>query len=305
MFMAKPAYRRSSGYTLTEVLVVIAVIAIIAAILFPVFLSVREKGRRASCLSNERQLGMALFQYVQDNEQAFPGDRNRWARQTFPYVPSQDVFQCLDDSTPSHRFTGGVVVYPDSYGINSNIAGLTVSGKGGKPDQQVYPTATDPVVAAPAHTVLLFEVANDVASLTAFHDSAQSEGSASGDGAYACGGFINSVFVNTLPCGTGSEGIGSGGGSFQPLYATGSIGGRVLNGGFRDQARHNGGSNFIACDGHARWLRPEAVSGGSDAVAPDCSQGDAADQLGDCKAQDKHGAAGTANSNFSLTFSVR
>lgn len=54
------------GFTLIELLVVIAIIAILAAILFPVFARAREKSNQASCLSNEKQLGIAFLMYSQD-----------------------------------------------------------------------------------------------------------------------------------------------------------------------------------------------------------------------------------------------
>ena len=57
---------RSGAFTLVELLVVIAIIAILAAILFPVFARARENGRRASCQSNLKQLGLATAQYLQD-----------------------------------------------------------------------------------------------------------------------------------------------------------------------------------------------------------------------------------------------
>ena len=51
---------KQRGFTLIELLVVIAIIALLAAILFPVFASVRGKARQIVCLSNMRQIGMAI-----------------------------------------------------------------------------------------------------------------------------------------------------------------------------------------------------------------------------------------------------
>jgi len=64
--------RKSSGFTLIELLVVIAIIAILAAILFPVFAQAREKARAISCVSNEKQIGLAALQYIQDFDERFP-----------------------------------------------------------------------------------------------------------------------------------------------------------------------------------------------------------------------------------------
>ncbi len=78
------------AFTLVEMLVVIAIVALLAAILFPVFARARDKARQTACLSNLRQLGLAAQQYVVDNDDAFfynagaPGSPALYAR----YSPS-------------------------------------------------------------------------------------------------------------------------------------------------------------------------------------------------------------------------
>lgn len=64
--------RKGRGFTLIELLVVIAIIAILAAILFPVFARAREAARKATCLSNLRQLAIAALMYAQDYDEVLP-----------------------------------------------------------------------------------------------------------------------------------------------------------------------------------------------------------------------------------------
>jgi prepilin-type N-terminal cleavage/methylation domain-containing protein len=65
-----PTTRR--GFTLIELLVVIAIIAILAAILFPVFASAKESAKRIVCLSNARQIGLAVMMYNGDSDDTMP-----------------------------------------------------------------------------------------------------------------------------------------------------------------------------------------------------------------------------------------
>src|SRR5256885_7804819 len=71
LFRSRKAARRT-GFTLIELLVVIAIIAILAAILFPVFAQAREAARKTSSLSNTKQLGLGVMQYVQDYDEMYP-----------------------------------------------------------------------------------------------------------------------------------------------------------------------------------------------------------------------------------------
>src|SRR6187402_1482213 len=107
------------GFTLIELLVVIAIIAILAAILFPVFAKVREKARQTSCLSNQKQIGLGIMQYNQDNDEDYPLLRVNdpvatyggngfetdfwWSQAIYPYVKSERVYVC-----PSNPDTGPV-----------------------------------------------------------------------------------------------------------------------------------------------------------------------------------------------------
>lgn len=60
------------GFTALELLIVISVISILAALLFPAFVLVREKAQRTSCLSNLKQIGNAMEIYKQDYDGRFP-----------------------------------------------------------------------------------------------------------------------------------------------------------------------------------------------------------------------------------------
>ena len=63
---------KRKAFTLVELLVVIGIIATLIAILMPALGRARESTQRLSCLSNMRQLGMAMMMYVQDNKGKFP-----------------------------------------------------------------------------------------------------------------------------------------------------------------------------------------------------------------------------------------
>lgn len=240
------------GFTLIELLVVIAIIAILAAILFPVFAQAREKARSVSCLSNLKQIGLSFMQYTQDyDEQMIYNDDlwgQGWAGKVYAYTKSGGIYGCPNDSTAP--FPGLSKV---SYGMNANVwAGNTYFGQptaGGLAGQT-----------APASTVLLFEIQRQ---------------SSNYNGNYGVNGIdVSNIAENSSSTGTGSISGGCGGpgptGNYcHAVYATGNIGGYALNNwNSSPEGVHQGGANYLACDGHAKWLKPSNVSGGKSANSP-------------------------------------
>jgi len=123
------------GFTLIELLVVIAIIAILAAILFPVFAKAREKARQSSCLSNVKQLNLAMLQYAQDYDEGLPGcaayetvvwpngttGANYWPARIYPYVKNIQAYNC---PSGTYVWTGGLSGSMQ-IGVNNNITPYT------------------------------------------------------------------------------------------------------------------------------------------------------------------------------------
>ena len=68
---------RSPGFTFIEILFLIGIGALLLVIILPVFSAARKKGRKTECLSNLRQIGMAVQLYAQDNDELLPPWLNR------------------------------------------------------------------------------------------------------------------------------------------------------------------------------------------------------------------------------------
>lgn len=173
------------GFTLIELLVVVGIVAVIAAILLPVFVGIQERGRRTQCLSNERQLGGAFLLYAQDNDGVVTPCTNNsypfafWPQIISPYIHNNTCFVCPDSqphtdsiyqgsANGTRMYIGWVGGRPGpprvSYIYNANVGGF------------LWPSADTPQIAQmhtaqapktlgqlirPAATVLLTDGATD------------------------------------------------------------------------------------------------------------------------------------------------
>lgn len=83
------------GATLMEMLVVMSVVAVLSSMLYPAFVQVKEKAKQTVCIYNQQQLGAALSQYIQDNDEGLPTAAN-WAYGLYPYVNQPRMYLCPD-----------------------------------------------------------------------------------------------------------------------------------------------------------------------------------------------------------------
>jgi len=89
--------RNRRAFTLIELMVVIAIVAILAALLLPTLGRAKESGRRIACASNLRQIELALSLYVDDHEGLFPPRNHlvqQWPSQLVEYFQNLDVLRC-------------------------------------------------------------------------------------------------------------------------------------------------------------------------------------------------------------------
>jgi prepilin-type N-terminal cleavage/methylation domain-containing protein/prepilin-type processing-associated H-X9-DG protein len=214
--------QQRKGFTLIELLVVIALIAILAAILFPVFAQARDKARQTTCLSNTKQMALAILQYTQDYDETFPrdtldGQKTFWMDYVQPYCKSEAIWRCPSRSTTVYpRVNSGRANDFTAYGINWFFLGTQYYNTAITVDKVTYTSvSTCPLasVSAPAQSIMAAE--------TSYYN-----GNLSQDGVIYAVYPPGITWAWALPYGDLAH-------------------------------RHSEGGNIAYCDGHAQWSRPE------------------------------------------------
>ena len=251
--------RSRSAFTLIELLVVIAIIAILAAILFPVFAKAREKARQASCMSNEKQIGLGILQYVQDYDELYPSGGPGavaagvpgagWAGAISAYVKAPQLFKCPDDSTTGAT-ANNATTYPVSFALNKFAAAQSQA-----------------VMAAPASTVLAYEVKGAVAYIT-LADEGITEGLSPASLSPAGNGYPFST--GTPGTDQGNNGDVVSGVTTSAIIITARKPSAAQSATANVNARHDtstNGSEYLLADGHVKFLRQSTVSSGGTPAA--------------------------------------
>lgn len=218
-----PNARLRSGFTLVEILLVVAISGVLAALLWPVLAGARESARTAQCSGNLRQIHLALRLYVSDNNRRYPPggypqgrEGCSWADLMMPYARQKQIFECPTaeygefqpgcppdvaapgDETITVRFDG-------SYGLNW----LSLDG---------FDSISEVRVRRPAATILVMD----------------------GDAPFGS-------FLSTRTLGVGGKPL--------PIADEDDL----ARMGVEVPGRHRDGNNALFADGHIKWMAIDSL----------------------------------------------
>jgi prepilin-type N-terminal cleavage/methylation domain-containing protein len=121
----RPVARNSHfprAFTLIELIVVLAVIAILMSMVYPMYTSISERAKATKDMSNLRQIGIATQTYLNDSDGMLFSPATPWMSQlNAKYFAAWRGFQSPFDKRPSSEAGTGTPVSPISYGVNANI----------------------------------------------------------------------------------------------------------------------------------------------------------------------------------------
>jgi prepilin-type N-terminal cleavage/methylation domain-containing protein/prepilin-type processing-associated H-X9-DG protein len=107
--------RTTRGFTLIELLVVIAIIAVLIALLLPAVQAAREGARRAQCVNNMKQIGLAMHNYHQVNNSFCPGKMNygwgTWVVFTLQYIEGGTLYNAWNQGSNTTDPNGNILTY--------------------------------------------------------------------------------------------------------------------------------------------------------------------------------------------------
>jgi prepilin-type N-terminal cleavage/methylation domain-containing protein len=178
----------SRAFTLIEMLVVIAIIAILVALLFPAMQGMQERGKVTQEMNNLRQIGLGTQMFLNDNDNTFVSSTSTlsWMKQLNPkYVGSWKVFQSPFDKRTSTDPATSLV----SYGMNKNAIGILADKVSNPSGFIVYA----PAQASGTTTTFAGDSGYAAPGITVLKDSAMPGGTATG-GTHAKQKRINAVY---------------------------------------------------------------------------------------------------------------
>lgn len=231
--MPKPPLR--SAFTLIELLIVIAIIAVLAAILFPVFAQAREQARKTTCLSNLRQIGTAFHLYTQDYDEGFPntGDPylyagRHWRWPVMPYLAAGQRQAAQSFNAMNGGSSPSILICPSD----------TVSGAAFDTTSYLYPAC----FYHSADQINSMHFGDLLASPPTLTTVTQSEASV----AFPSAKVLVAEWLNSHQPGRSGR-IGFWGSGYSPPHSPGAD-------------RWQGARNYVMADGHVRCVQAHSIT---------------------------------------------